>query len=94
MNNQGPVEGVYIYNSGISSGIPVPPGEATNSENGDQFDGAVIDESGDIDVYTNVDYFIGTRADDTVKDLNLINLMLCGLKMTVIPLMVEPVMTH
>ena len=34
-------------------------------ENGDQFDGAVIDENGHIDVYTNVDYFIGTGADDT-----------------------------
>ena len=34
-------------------------------ENGDQFDGAVIDENDHIDVYTNVDYFIGTGADDT-----------------------------
>ena len=61
-----PAEAVYIYNSDISSGIPIP-GQAnpTIVENGDQFDGAVIDENDNIDVYTNVDYFIGTGADDT-----------------------------
>ena len=53
---------LYIfYNSDISSGIPVP-GETNpvTVENGDQFHGAVRDENGHIDVYTNVDYFIGT----------------------------------
>ena len=61
-----PAEGVYIYNSDISSGIPIPGvANPTTVENGDQFHGAVRDENGHIDVYTNVDYFIGTGADDT-----------------------------
>ncbi|MDC3093072.1 hypothetical protein OA410_03680, partial [Paracoccaceae bacterium] len=64
-HSRGPAEAVFFYNGDISSGIPIP-GETDPImvENGDQFDGAVIDENGDIDVYTNVDYFVGSAEDD------------------------------
>ena len=90
-------EAVYFYNKDISSGIPIPgEGSPKTVENGDKFHGAVVDENGHIDVYTNVDYFIGGADDDTFLsvEMDLINSMLCGQMTKVIPLTVEAVKTH
>ena len=56
-------EAVVIHNSGT---VPTAVENLIAQNNKiDDIDGAVIDDNGYIDVYTNVDYFIGTAADDT-----------------------------
>ena len=61
--SDGAAVGVDIDNSGVISTKVADHIAEDNRIDG--IDGAVIHDNGHIDVYTNVDYFVGTAADDT-----------------------------
>ncbi len=55
--------GVDIHNEGLVSNVPLGT-SAVTIENAENYDGAVLLDNGDVDIYRNVDYFIGTDDDD------------------------------